>query len=58
MSSLLGSLTTIYSAFTSACGVGCIDWNLTMNVGIGAGIAYLIKNYLSDERGNFAGLEI
>jgi len=52
---LTGALTTIYSSFTSDCGVGCIDWKMVFNAGAGAGIAYLIKNYFSED-GKFAGI--
>jgi hypothetical protein len=56
IATITGALTVIYSAFNSACGVGCIDWTAVVNAGVGAGIAYLIKNYLSDSEGKFAGV--
>jgi len=53
---MAGATMTIYSAFTSACGVGCIDWNATKNAAIGGGLLFIIQTYFTDSKGNFAGI--
>ena len=53
---LAGAILMLNEAFTSECGVSCIDWQNVLNGGIGSMVAYLIKNYLSDEDGKFAGV--
>ncbi len=56
VASLTGAVLVVYSAFTGdGCGIKCIEWMLSLNAGIGAGIAYLIKNFLTDEKGKLGG---
>ena len=56
MAMIGGAIIVIYSAFTGdGCGVKCIDWELAMNTGIGASIAYIIKNFFTDATGKLGG---
>lgn len=47
-------LNSLYQ-FISKCGIECVDWNIVANVGLSAAIAYLLKNYFTDQAGRLGG---
>jgi hypothetical protein len=46
IAAVTASLTGIYEAVTQ-CGISCIDWKQTGGIALAAGLAYLIKNFLT-----------
>ena len=58
-----GFITAVASAlvlavyqFVSNGGVSAIEWNSLLDVGVVAGLGYLVKNFFSDGQGKFGGV--
>lgn len=49
-----GALFTLQQAFND-CGIDCISWVTMLNASLASGVAYLIKNYFTDENGKLGG---
>ena len=50
-------VTTLQQVFTVEGGISAVNWKMVLNVGIAAGIAYIVKNLLSTDTGAVLGLQ-
>lgn len=52
---LAAIITSIYQ-FIQKCGIECVDWGVVLNTGISSGLAYILKNFFTDEDNKFGGV--